>query len=94
MTFSADYTDPSTVDVDTVIGNINSEFRQRGHRWTDRLSWPHVTVKALADKVEQVRSRLRWSNAYVAELEKFVSKSTADECVAEANRATDEAGNR
>lgn len=51
-----DYTDPSTIDVDVVIGNINHAHRIRGHMWTDERSWPNVTVKALADEVERLRA--------------------------------------
>lgn len=53
-----DYTDPTTVDVDTVIGNINHDHRTRGHKWDKRPSWPNVTVKALADEVLRLRARL------------------------------------
>ena len=49
-----DYTDPSTIDVDEVRANINHDFAMRGHTWTDRLSWPNVTVKALADEIERL----------------------------------------
>jgi hypothetical protein len=52
-----DYTDPTTIDVDIVLGEINSAFNVRGHTWTDRLSWPHVTVKALADEIERLRNQ-------------------------------------
>lgn len=51
-----DYTDPSTIDVDVVIGEINHAYRMRGHTWTDRLSWPNVTVAALAAEVERLRA--------------------------------------
>lgn len=50
-----DFTDPSTIDVDVVIGNIHGAYRARGHLWTDERSWPNVTVKALADEVLRLR---------------------------------------
>ena len=51
------YTNPSTVDVDTVIGEINHAYEARGRMWDDRATWPNVTVKALADEVERLRVR-------------------------------------
>lgn len=53
---TTDYTDPATIDVDVVIGNINHAHRMRGHTWTDERSWPNVTVKALADEIERLRA--------------------------------------
>lgn len=53
-----DFTDPATIDVDTVIGNITHDFKVRGKTWTDRLSWPNITVKALADEVTRLRGLL------------------------------------
>ena len=50
-----DYTDPSTIDVDIVLGEINNAFKMRGDTWTDRLSWPNITVKALADEIACLR---------------------------------------
>ena len=52
-----DYTDPRTIDVGVVRGEIDQAFKARGHTWTDRLSWPNVTVKALADRITQLESR-------------------------------------
>jgi hypothetical protein len=54
-----DYTDPATIDVNVVIGNITHAFRVRGHTWDDRPSWPNVTVMALAVRVEQLGDALR-----------------------------------
>lgn len=51
MSVRTDYTDPSTIDVDTVLSEINQAFKMRGKNWTKDLSWPNVTVKALADEV-------------------------------------------
>jgi hypothetical protein len=53
-----DYTDPSTIDVDEVCANINHAFKMRGEQWTDQLSWPNITVKALADEIARLRSTL------------------------------------
>lgn len=50
-----DYTDPTTIDVDTVLGEINNAFDRRGSLWDDSLSWPNITVKALADEVARLR---------------------------------------
>lgn len=49
------YTDPSTIDVDEVIANITHDFNMRGDTWTDRLSWPNVTVLALAEEIQRLR---------------------------------------
>jgi hypothetical protein len=51
---NTDYTDPSTIDVAVVCGNINHDFKRRGHHWDNSLSWPNVTVKALADEIERL----------------------------------------
>lgn len=53
-----DYTDPATIDVDEVCANINQAFKVRGGQWTDQLSWPNVTVKALADEIGRLRADL------------------------------------
>ena len=50
-----DFTDPSTIDVDEVLANINHDYRMRGGSWSDRLTWPNVTVKALADEILRLR---------------------------------------
>jgi hypothetical protein len=54
-----DYTDPATIDVGEVIANIKHAAKLRGHTWDDRLSWPNVTVLALAIQVEQLGDALR-----------------------------------
>lgn len=58
MSDVTDYTDPSTIDVDEVCNNINRAFTIRGDQWTDQLSWPNITVKALADEIARLRSTL------------------------------------
>jgi hypothetical protein len=50
-----DYTDPATIDVNEVIANISHDYRMRGQTWTDHLSWPNVTVMALANEVQALR---------------------------------------
>ena len=66
MSDETDYADPNTIDVDTVLGNINHDFKMRGKSWTDRLSWPNVTVKALADEVVRVRAEAEESGTAAA----------------------------
>lgn len=53
-----DYTDPNTIDTDTVIGEITSAWRIRGKSWTDARSWPNVTVLALANEVVELRNAI------------------------------------
>jgi hypothetical protein len=55
-----DYTDPSSIDVDTVIGNIRSTPPALRQQWTADPSWPNVTVLALADEVVLLRRRLEF----------------------------------
>lgn len=50
------YTDPATVDVDTVIAEIAHAFKTRRSSWTDRLSWSNVTVAALADEIKRLQA--------------------------------------
>jgi hypothetical protein len=83
---STDYTDPSTIDVDVVIGNINHAHRVRGHLWTDERSWPNVTVKALADEVERLRAALEDARDDLAAVESARREET-DEYDACANIA-------
>lgn len=56
-----DYTDPSTVDVDVVIGEITHAHRMRGDGWTDATSWPNVTVLALANEVTSLRRYIQFA---------------------------------
>ena len=53
-----DYTEPSTIDVDTVVAEINHAYEMRGHLWTDHLTWPHVTAKALADRIAELTAEI------------------------------------
>lgn len=53
------YTEPSSIDVDVVMGSINHDYNKRGDTWTSKLSWPNITVKALADEIETLRAMLR-----------------------------------
>lgn len=62
-----DYTDPTTIDVDEVCANINQAFKVRGERWTDERTWPNVTVKALADEIEQLRMRVTTAREVLGE---------------------------
>lgn len=64
-----DYTDPTTIDVDEVVANINHDYEMRGDTWTNRLSWPNVTVKAMADEIEDLRGRLNDWRGLVQRLE-------------------------
>lgn len=57
-----DYTDPSTIDVDTVRANINHFYRVQGDFWTDKPAWPNVTVKALADRIEELEAVIEAMN--------------------------------
>lgn len=66
MSVMTDYKDPTTIDVDEVIANINHDYKLRGKDWTDRLSWPNVTVKALADEVVRVRGEAEESGTAAA----------------------------
>lgn len=59
------YTDPTTIDVGEVIANITHDYRMRGHTWTDRLSWPNVTVMALAAEVRRLSTRADTAEAIV-----------------------------
>lgn len=52
-----DYRDPSTIDVDEVIANINHYYARDGQKWTEKPDWPNVTVKALADEITRLRKR-------------------------------------
>lgn len=58
-TTPTDFTDPTTIDVDEVVANINNAYRFRGNKWDDRPVWPNVTVKALADEVVRLRAKAR-----------------------------------
>lgn len=51
------YTDPDTIDVDTVVGNITHGFQVRGHLWDEEPVWPNVTVLALANEIVRLRRR-------------------------------------
>lgn len=61
-----DYTEPSTIDVDEVMANIDQSFRIRAHQWTDEPVWPNVTVKALTDEVRRLRADAEHTDAYEA----------------------------
>lgn len=52
------FNDPSTIDVDVVIGNINHDFKNHREHWTEAPAWPRVTVKALAEEIERLRVKL------------------------------------
>lgn len=56
-----DYTDPATIDVDEVIANITHAHKMRGDKWTSDLSWPNVTVLALANEVTALRRYMEFA---------------------------------
>lgn len=51
-----DFADPSTIDVDEVIANINHQYETRGRDWTSDGVWPNVTVLALAREIMRLRA--------------------------------------
>jgi hypothetical protein len=55
-----DYTDPDTIDIDTVIGEIRHAHAMRGDKWTNTPSWPNVTVLALANEVVALRREMEF----------------------------------
>lgn len=55
---TTDYTEPSTIDVAEVCANIHMAYEVRGHRWSNELSWPNVTVKAMADRIAELEAQL------------------------------------
>lgn len=55
-----DYTNPATIDVDEVIGNIKMAQSLRADQWDDSPTWPNATVAALADEVVALRRELEF----------------------------------
>ncbi len=62
-----DYTNPETIDIDIVIGEINRAFTNRGTLWDNKPMWPHVTVKALVNEIAWLKGEADPVLADVAE---------------------------
>jgi hypothetical protein len=79
-----DYTDPSTIDVAEVCANITHAYRVRGHRWTDALSWPNITVAALAAALAASESARERAEGDLAALQAACDAAVSDAATARA----------